>query len=331
MNNFKKVGLTALAGSLAAISAQAAEMSVSGASVLTYTSRDSTEVTGNPMGMKTNLAFTASGEVNGYTVSYMQTSKDQFAGMSSARLSVDMGDMGTVAFDQGSGSGLATIDDKTPTAAEEIWDNIDAPTGVGVKGLVGTAGNSGVFNYVNTFSGVKLNAAARSGSGTKNADGGTSGAGGSAWDFALTGTGEEAGVEGLAWGVGYGETSLSAATATTDEDDSQQTAFVNYSVGPVTLGGQMSNLVYGKKGTANQEVQAWGIAFNVNENLSVSYGERDVNFQTDANVTEKGEGIAAAYTMGSIKIAGNMNEVSDNNGTKANTDKNTEIAVSFAF
>ena len=93
----------------------------------------------------------------------------------------------------------------------------------------------------------------------------------------------------------------------------------------------MSNLVYGKKGTANQEVQAWGIAFNVNENLSVSYGERDVDFQTDANVTEKGEGIAAAYTMGSIKIAGNMNEVSDNNGTKGNNDKNTEIAVSFAF
>ena len=45
--------------------------------------------------------------------------------MSSARLSVDMGDMGTIAFDQGSGSGLATIDDKTPTAAEEIWDGLD--------------------------------------------------------------------------------------------------------------------------------------------------------------------------------------------------------------
>ena len=34
MNNFKKVGLTALAGSLAAVSANAAEMSVSGATVL---------------------------------------------------------------------------------------------------------------------------------------------------------------------------------------------------------------------------------------------------------------------------------------------------------
>jgi outer membrane protein OmpU len=76
MNNIKKVGLTALAGSLAAISANAAEMTVSGASVLTYTSEGATEVTGNSWGMKTNLGFTASGEVNGYTVSYMQTSAD---------------------------------------------------------------------------------------------------------------------------------------------------------------------------------------------------------------------------------------------------------------
>jgi outer membrane protein OmpU len=48
MNNIKKIGLTALAGSLVAISAQAAEMTVSGATMLTYTSEDSTEVTGNP-------------------------------------------------------------------------------------------------------------------------------------------------------------------------------------------------------------------------------------------------------------------------------------------
>ena len=159
MDNLKKVGLSALAGSLAAVSANAAEMSVSGATLLTYTSEDGTEVTGNPFGMKTNLSFTASGDVNGMTVSYMQASKDQFAGMSSARLSIDMGDMGTLAYDQGSGSGLATIDDKTPTAAEEIWDGLDAATG-NADGLVGAAGSSGVFNYIKTVGGVTINAAA---------------------------------------------------------------------------------------------------------------------------------------------------------------------------
>jgi outer membrane protein OmpU len=326
MNNFKKVGLTALAGSLAAISANAAEMSVSGATMLTYTSEDGSEVTGNPFGMKTNIGFTASGEVNGYTVSYMQTSQDQFAGMSSARLSVDMGDMGTVAFDQGSGSGLGTIDDKTPTAAEEIWDGLD---GLTTGGLVGNTGSSGVFNYVNTFAGTTLNAAVRSGSGAKNADGASSGAGGSAWDFAITTDGSVMGVDGMTAGVGYGENEESD----TSGSDKDMTVFANYAVGPVTFGAQVSELEKGTTAGTDETAIAWGIAVNINENLSVSYGEREVEYDkaTSPDVTEKGEGVAVAYTMGSMKIAGNMNEVDDNDGTAGSTDSMTEIALSFAF
>jgi len=309
MNDMKKIGLTALAGSLVAFSANAAEMSVSGATLLTYTSADGTEVTGNPFGMKTNLAFTASGEVNGMTVSYYQASQDQFAGMSSARLSVDMGDMGTIAFDQGSGSGLATIDDKTPTAAEEIWDGLDVATGANAQGLVGAAGNSGVFNYINTFAGVTFNGAARKGSGTNNADGGKSGAGQSAWDFALTTDGSMLGVDGLAIGFGYGEAENGSETDTTYGDAEHMTAFANYSVGPVTFGYQEAYIDANTNGTDDEHTKAWGLAFNVNENLSISYGERDVDHLKAGatDVEESGEGIAIAYTMGSMKIAGNRN------------------------
>ena len=332
MNNLKKVGLTALAGSLAAVSAHAAEMSVSGATVLTYTSEDGTEVTGNPYGMKTNLSFTASGDVNGYTVSYMQASKDQFAGMSSARLSVDMGDMGTLALDQGSGSGLATIDDKTPTAAEEIWDGLDGTT---TGGLVGAAGNTGVINYVNTFEGVTVNAAYRKGSGAANSDGSSSGAGQGAYDVALTTTGEMLGVDGLAVGIGYGEAEngSQSSTSCTRDDDYHYTGFANYSAGPVTFGYQMSHIDTGTCGGTNETTDAWGIAFNVNDDLSISYGEREVEYvkASAVNVTEDGEGIAVAYTMGSMKIAGNRNEVSDNDNSAGSNDEMTEIAVSFAF
>ena len=335
MNNLKKVGLTALAGSLAAVSANAAEMSVSGATLLTYTSEDGTEVTGNPFGMKTNLSFTASGDVNGMTVSYMQASKDQFAGMSSARLSIDMGDMGTLAFDQGSGSGLKTIDDKTPTAAEEIWDGLDSAAATGPEGLVGAAGSTGVFNYIKSIGGMTLNAAARKGSGAANSDGSSSGAGQSAWDFALTGTGEMLGVDGLTWGVGYGESEVGeqANTAGDQKDNEHMTAFVTYAAGPVTLGYQESHIANGAVGANHEYVQAFGIAFNVNENLAISYGEREVEFDkpSGTDVTEDGEGIAISYTMGSMKIAGNKNEVSDNDGTAASNDEMTEIAVSFAF
>jgi hypothetical protein len=310
-------------------------MTVSGATVLTYTSEDTTEVTGNPYGMKTNIGFTASGDVNGYTVSYMQTSVDQFAGMSSARLSIDMGDMGTIAFDQGSGSGLGTIVDKTPTAAEEIWDGLDAATG-NADGLVGAAGASGVWNYVNSMAGVTLNAAARKGSGTKNSDGSSSGAGQSAWDFAITGSGDTIGVDGLSWGTGYGLAENGAQTnpaGTEDSENEHMTVFANYSFGPATFGYQMSRIDNGANGSNNQNTDAWGLAFNVNDSLSISYGEREVEYENAgaADVTEDGEGIAVAYTMGSMKIAGNRNEVTNNNGTAGSSDQMTEIALSFAF
>ena len=332
MNNLKKVGFTALAGSLAMASANAAEMSVSGATLLTYTSEDQTETTGNPFGMKTNLAFSASGDVNGYTVSYLQVSKDQFAGMSSARLSVDMGDMGTIAFDQGSGSGLATIDDKTPTAAEEIWDGLDTTT----SGRVGTAGSTGVFNYINSFSGVNLNAAVRTGSGTAQSDGASSGDGeGSAWDFALTTDGSMLGIDGLSIGVGYGEaeTGSAAETAGTNGDTTNLTGFANYSFGPMTVGYQQSTEDVGGNGGTSQYSSRWGVAFNINENLSVSYGEAETEFAkpSAAHVTEDLEGIAIAYTMGSMKIAGNKNEGSNMGGTAGSNDSMTEIALSFAF
>jgi len=331
MNNFKKVGLTALAGSLAAISAHAAEMTVSGASVLTYTTEDTTEVTGNPLGMKTNLSFKGSGEVNGYTVSYMQTSKDQFAGMTSARLSVDMGDMGTIAFDQGSGSGLGTIDDKTPTAAEEVWDGLDASASTADhNGLVGATGASGVWNYVHTVEGFTFNGAARKGSSASNADGASSGAGAGAWDFALTTDGASMGMDGLAMGAGYGE-----AEQGESGEDKHSTIFANYSFGMVTAGYQISAINKNGATGVDEDTNAWGLAFNINENLSVSYGEREVEYNnpTSANITESGDGVAVAYTMGSIKVAGNHNEVSNNDNAEgvAASDSMTEIAVSFAF
>jgi hypothetical protein len=282
--------------------------------------------------MKTNLGFTASGEVNGYTVSYMQTSKDQFAGMSSARLSIDMGDMGVLAFDQGSGSGLATIDDKTPTAAEEIWDGIDSGATTGPEGLVGAAGNSGVWNYVKTMNGVTFNGAARKGSATKNSDGSSSGSGQGAWDFALTADGSSMGMDGLSMGAGYGEADVGQAN-TQDGEDKHNTVFANYSFGPATVGAQRSRITKGTITASDETTEAWGIAFNVNDDLSISYGEREVEFDkvSAANVTEEGEGIAVAYTMGSIKIAGNMNEVNHNDGTANSKDEMTEIALSFAF
>jgi len=104
MKNLKKVGLTALAGSLAAVSANAAELSVSGGATLTYVSEEHSAVAsnngGNAFGMNNGMSFTGTGEAAGMDVTYFNTISDT-GGISSSRITLGMGDMGTVYFDQG--------------------------------------------------------------------------------------------------------------------------------------------------------------------------------------------------------------------------------------
>ncbi len=335
MNNFKKIGLSALAGSLAAFSANAAEMSVSGSAKVTYFNGDGSEVTGNPFGMNTSLGFTGSGDVNGYETTLFITAADQFGGMSSASLAVDLGDLGKLTFDQGVGAGgISTIDDKTPSAYEEIWDSLDAVAG-DENGLVG-GGNSGVFVYANTFMGSNFTAQVSKGGSAANADGGPSGASsasGSNWDFAITNSDL---AEGLTVGGGYGEISNASNgdnNAASDDTDAHYTAFVTYSMSGVTVGYQESVVENNTAGGADEQAQAWSIAANLMDGLSVSYGEREVEFMnaSAAHVTEDMEGVALAYTMGSAKLSVQKNESSNNGGTANAVDENLEVALSLSF
>ena len=333
MNNFKKIGVSALAGSLVAFSANAADLGVSGATAVTYTSQDETEVTGNPMGMKTNIGFSASGELdNGMSVSYFIVSKDNFAGASSAKLTLDMGDLGSIALDQGSGSGIDAYDDVMPKANEEVWDGLDTST----SGLTGSLGSSGVLNYKNTVMGLGLNAAYMKGSGASNVDGATSGSSeGGGYSFVLTAGSDVTGVDGLNVGAGYGEKEAGqqAATGHAMRDTEDFTAFLTYAAGSVTVGAQRNYISNGTKGGASQEADLYSIAFNVNDNLAVSYGEKKTEFMNAgaAHTDEKVKGVGVSYTMGSMKIAGNRNQGSDMAGVAGTDDTDTEIMLSFSF
>ena len=70
MNNKLKLGVSALCGSLAAVSAaNAGDLTVSGGADLTWQSMDDT-TTGNPIGIGSNYGLSGSGELdNGWTVS----------------------------------------------------------------------------------------------------------------------------------------------------------------------------------------------------------------------------------------------------------------------
>ena len=69
MNKVTKLGVSALCGSLAAISAaNAGDLSVTGGVDMSWISLDDT-TTGNPIGMGSNLTFSGSGELdNGWGV-----------------------------------------------------------------------------------------------------------------------------------------------------------------------------------------------------------------------------------------------------------------------
>ena len=332
MNNLKKVGLTALAGSLVAFSAQAVEMAVSGSAKLTYKNGHGTEVDGNPVGMNTDLTFSGSGEVNGYATNLTIVAADQFGGMSSASLSVDLADMGKITFDQGVGvGGISTIDDKTPTAAEEIWDGINGVTGTS-DGLVG-GGNSGVFVYANSFAGYNFTSSFNKGDRSNNDDDNNSGAtGGTSWDFALT---TDSLMDGLSVGAGYGKIANGAQTNANggDDTDEHMVAFVNYTIGMVTLGYSEANIDAGAAGGTTEYAQAFGIAANLSDNLSISYGEREVEYAkaSAAHVTNDMSGVAIAYTMGSAKVTVQQNESDNNAGSAGTNDENTEIALSLSF
>ena len=145
MNKFKKIGLSALAGSMVAFSAaQAGEMSVGGSAWIGMGNSD--EGIGNGFtSMTDSLNFTGTGELdNGMTVTlFYEIDGDANSGGSTDNFDTHYvklsGDFGAVTY---SGHGvdgvLAGMDDKTPNAYEEAWD---AGTSVADDTLVGRSHN----------------------------------------------------------------------------------------------------------------------------------------------------------------------------------------------
>ena len=350
MNNFKKIGVSALAASLTAVSAQAVEMSVSGYWELTHTSmhgsaaagtNQTADLAGNSFGSKSAMEFSGSGDVNGMTAAvYSAINDNNPAGYLSHMITLDMGDMGMVGFDQGVGKfGFSTIDDKSPTAYEESWHGTSFSSG----GLGATGGSASVLGYKNTFAGVNLSAefSPSFNDTTDNGDGGNSGAGsqGSNMNFALT---TSALVDGLSMGFGMGENDDNRVIDGTSQSQSSAGAFVNYSMGPVTVGVTSTYTSGDIAATAANAVEAYGIAFNVNENLSISFNEHSNEFKKTASaatggsvgrtdVTQKSTGIAAAYTMGAAAIRIQNNDVDNVAGVTGTNEEITEISLFLSF
>ena len=343
MNNFKKVGVSALAGSLVAFAANAGELSVSGTANLTYTTEEigptvsSANNTGNPFGHASDVAFNGSGDVNGMTVSFYAALDAGGAGYASNSITMDMGDMGKIKFDQGvGGNGVESIDDKSPTAWEESWDGIAAGDGLN------TTGSQNVFSYTGTFAGFGVAAAwdteiddARTAAGDTSANANATVVDGSNTSFAIT---NATLVEGLDFGVGMGETDIKDGQSTTTDIETI-IGYANYTVGPVTLGYTQGEQSGGTQGSDMHAMEAYGIVFNVNENLSVSFNNHEVKYKktsgtgttVNKDYSSDKDGIAIAYSMGGASLKLQQNESSGNSTSSTYAEDRTEVNLSLAF
>ena len=301
MNNITKIGLTALAGSLVATSAFAGAMSVSGSAKVTYQSKNASAV--NPYSNSKGISFSGSGELdNGFSVSTGYTMTN--AAFSSSYVSLDMGDSGTLHFMNGtSKAGIQKYQDKMPTAGEQVWDDVDTDD----NGVVGP-GNANAFGYEVSAMGLTVSA-----SWAKEAQG---------TDTSMVFVADDL-MEGLQVGYGVG---TNTASQTVENDHS--TAWATYTSGMATVGIQTSSI---DKASADEDRLHAAISLAINENMSVSFGQSTVEFETAGTSDEESSGVSASYTMGGMTFAAVMNQTDSVAGTSGTDKEFKEISVAFAF
>ena len=320
MNKMKKIGLSALAGSLVAMSATAGEMSVSGGTnIFLGNSGANTKAT---YAMDNHVTFSGTTELdNGLNITYSvefdgDEGDDGGGGLDSNSIKIETDGMGTIVYaGHGGSSAMSMNDDKTPNAYEEAWDGLDSgSTAVVINGY---SGNDMITYTSESFSGAVFTVAWIPGEATA-ATGNKS----TYVDYGVTISPEM--VDGLTLGYAAGTTEI---TADTEVDES--TMYATYAIGGLTIGYQSSEYD-APTSSASDDSTAIGISYAVNDNLSISYNEHTVDVGSSATDQES-DGFSVSYTMGGMTIAGHSNEMSSVNGVSGTDDEGYEVKLGFAF
>ena len=319
MNNLKKIGLSALAGSLVSFSAGAADMSVSGGASISFDDTNRGNGTrGNGFYMGDSLNFSASGETdNGIAI----TVKYEIDGGTLDDYSLSMGgDWGTLVFDgHGASSAMGAVDDVMPNAYEEAWDVIDTD-GTGTTGsptVIGGGGGDNMFIYTSpTVSGATFKMAYQN-------DGGAVAVSDSYMDFAIAYSPEQ--VEGLTLGYATRDKDMGV-----NLDEDADTMYVKYAFGPVTVGAQTSESSH-TTATLSKESTSYGITYAVNDDMTIGFASHTLETDLTTDADQESLGISFSYTMGGMTLAGAMNEVDAIAGTATRDAEGYEFGLSFAF
>jgi outer membrane protein OmpU len=311
--NIKKIGLSALAGSLVTTSAFAGAMSVAGsASMNVEHTNGGFGNAGKTFSMSNQLTFSGSGELdNGMNVSlsFILDQGDDTAVSSgpfdSHSVSVSSDTLGTLKFSgEGGSSATSALDG---TAAGDVWDNFDGTGDITPTGI-GTGNNMFMYTLPTLMDDLSVNI-----SYLPN----TTGA-----DTAIGYSATFSGVDGLSVSYGTGDGTDDATDATALK--------ASYAYGPVTVA--WSNYEYDTTGTSSDnDTTSYKVTYTVSDDLSISYGAETIEEGTSSDVET--DSIKASYTTGGMTISLASEEIENSAGGTAETQDRERWALgaSFAF
>jgi outer membrane protein OmpU len=328
MNNLKKIGLSALAGSLVAFSANAGEVTVNGsAGMYLEHINGGAANSGKSFSMDNQLTFTGGGELdNGLNVSISfvidqgddTTSQvdatNTFGGnapFDSHSVTVSSDSLGSLTMHgEGMDSAAGAVDG---TVAGNIWDAFQAAADE-PEAAPGASGGL-TYKLPSVIDGVAI-AATYTPKGTGAA---------SSTSASISYTG----VEGLSLTYAWGDDNSVASS------NAEQTVLkATYAYGPITVG-YMTSEYDDVVAAGDQETTSYSIAYTVSDNLSVSYGTEELTFGTvsSTNVAADFARVKVAYTAGGMTLSASS-ATGDNVSYSTTITEDREVwalGASFAF
>ena len=323
MNNFKKIGLTALAGSLIATSAFAGSMSVGGSAGISY-GNSSNYDRGNTWSSGDSLTFNGSGELdNGMSVTTYQ--EIDGGTLDDRNISISMDGLGKMTFHaHGGGTAMSAVDDTTPTAYGESWDLIghtasaastSKTTGQADKeGAIGGFGtnNSFMYDMPEMVDGLDVNLSYVPSGGART-DGTVS--------VALAYTG----VEGLTVGYAVDDNGLAGTSKLETE-----VMYAKYAFGSFTVGFSESEQDQSGATTSDDEFSAHGITYQVSDNLTIGYNASERQFG-DKTADQENKALSVSYTSGGMTVSAASVSMDNVGGSTSSRDDVDGYAIDIGF
>lgn len=310
-NKMKKVGLTALAGSLAATTGYAADMSVSGSWAVSYDTNDTSTVTGNPLTLGDSITFSASGETDqGWTVG-MSYELDYGGVLDDLKATLDMGDAGKFTFGESAGgSGIRAVKNIVPAADTAVYSMSATTTAYGMaRGISQT----GYIGYDISMGDVTMSFD------TSKTTGGTN------RSLSLNYTG----IDGLQVVAGAAETLTAQANAGVD----QETVGVKYTMGSITVAAQLNEVDDASTSNDDEDATHIGISFALNDQVSISYAQLETDFgKSTKTADETVSGVGVSYTAGSMSVKAYAGKTENDAGSATAADLEEKgVTLSFSF